>query len=183
MGQASEEQQQRWLPPSQRLEVSLVQLAACEWRAGTATYLPAGPGLQTYSTSLGGLQVIGTYAQTELGHGTFVRGLETTATFDVDTQQFVIHSPTLSSTKWWPGGEYQMLLAKVHTCVPHDHTTHRVFRTRPDDDNPRAQAWGRRRHMWCAWPACSSTARSGTVCYPAPCAGACVLISCCTGQS
>ena len=29
-----------------------------------------------------GLKVIGTYAQTELGHGTFVRGLETTATYD-----------------------------------------------------------------------------------------------------
>jgi len=31
-------------------------------------------------------QIIGTYAQTELGHGTFVRGLETTATYDVQTQ-------------------------------------------------------------------------------------------------
>jgi hypothetical protein len=28
------------------------------------------------------LQIIGTYAQTELAHGTFVRGLETTATYD-----------------------------------------------------------------------------------------------------
>ena len=28
------------------------------------------------------LAIIGTYAQTELGHGTFVRGLETTATYD-----------------------------------------------------------------------------------------------------
>lgn len=50
------------------------------------------------------LQIIGTYAQTELGHGTFVRGLETTATYDVQTQEFIIHSPTLSATKWWPGG-------------------------------------------------------------------------------
>lgn len=32
------------------------------------------------------LSIIGTYAQTELGHGTFVRGLETTATFDKQTQ-------------------------------------------------------------------------------------------------
>jgi acyl-CoA oxidase len=46
---------------------------------------------------------IGTYAQTELGHGSFIRGLETTATFDEKTDQFVIHSPTLTSTKWWPG--------------------------------------------------------------------------------
>ncbi|GFR44234.1 hypothetical protein Agub_g5369 [Astrephomene gubernaculifera] len=50
------------------------------------------------------LNVIGTYAQTELGHGTFVRGLETTATYDKETQEFVLHSPTLTSTKWWPGG-------------------------------------------------------------------------------
>lgn len=32
------------------------------------------------------VQIIGTYAQTELGHGTFVRGLETTATYDPDKQ-------------------------------------------------------------------------------------------------
>lgn len=50
------------------------------------------------------LQIIGTYAQTELGHGTFVRGLETTATYDPETQEFLLHSPTLTSTKWWPGG-------------------------------------------------------------------------------
>lgn len=46
---------------------------------------------------------IGTYIQTEIGHGTFVRGLETTATFDRHTQEFVIHSPTLTSIKFWPG--------------------------------------------------------------------------------
>lgn len=50
------------------------------------------------------LAVIGTYAQTELGHGTYLRGLETTATYDPASQEFVIHSPTLTSTKWWPGG-------------------------------------------------------------------------------
>ncbi|CAH2049993.1 unnamed protein product, partial [Iphiclides podalirius] len=51
-----------------------------------------------------GWQMIGTYAQTELGHGTFLRGLETTATYDPATEEFVIHSPTLTSYKWWPGG-------------------------------------------------------------------------------
>lgn len=50
------------------------------------------------------LEIIGTYAQTELGHGTFVRGLETTATWHQPTQQFIIHSPTQTATKWWPGG-------------------------------------------------------------------------------
>lgn len=49
-------------------------------------------------------QVVGTYAQTELGHGTFIRGLETTATYDPDTEEFILNSPTLTSYKWWPGG-------------------------------------------------------------------------------
>ncbi|KAJ7054627.1 peroxisomal oxidase [Mycena amicta] len=40
------------------------------------------------------------YLQTELGHGTNVGRLETTATYLPDTREFEIHSPTLSSTKW-----------------------------------------------------------------------------------
>ncbi|CAM6021334.1 unnamed protein product [Sphagnum balticum] len=50
------------------------------------------------------LAIIGCYAQTELGHGSNVQGLETTATFDPSTNEFVLNSPTLTSTKWWPGG-------------------------------------------------------------------------------
>ncbi|XP_004932403.1 probable peroxisomal acyl-coenzyme A oxidase 1 isoform X2 [Bombyx mori] len=50
------------------------------------------------------LEIIGTYAQTELGHGTFLRGLETTATYDPKTEEFVLNSPTLTAYKWWPGG-------------------------------------------------------------------------------
>lgn len=49
------------------------------------------------------LNIIGCYAQTEMGHGTFIRGLETTATYDPSTEEFVLHSPTITSTKWWPG--------------------------------------------------------------------------------
>lgn len=45
------------------------------------------------------MQIIGCYAQTELGHGSNVQGLETTATFDPQTDEFVIHSPTLTSSK------------------------------------------------------------------------------------
>ncbi|XP_039264820.2 peroxisomal acyl-coenzyme A oxidase 1-like [Styela clava] len=47
--------------------------------------------------------IIGTYAQTELGHGTNLRGLETTATFIPESQEFVVNTPKLSSMKWWPG--------------------------------------------------------------------------------
>ncbi|KAF9423220.1 hypothetical protein HW555_001289 [Spodoptera exigua] len=66
------------------------------------------------------MQIIGTYAQTELGHGTFIRGLETTATYDPETEEFVLHSPTLSSYKWWAGGlgntaNYCIVVAQLYT--------------------------------------------------------------------
>lgn len=49
------------------------------------------------------INVIGTYAQTELGHGTFIRGIKTTATYDPRSKEFVIHSPDITAYKWWPG--------------------------------------------------------------------------------
>ncbi|XP_057330824.1 probable peroxisomal acyl-coenzyme A oxidase 1 [Microplitis mediator] len=64
--------------------------------------------------------IIGTYAQTELGHGTFIRGLETTATYDPDTKEFILNSPTRTSYKWWPGGlghtaNYAVVVAQLYT--------------------------------------------------------------------
>jgi alkylation response protein AidB-like acyl-CoA dehydrogenase len=47
--------------------------------------------------------IIGCYAQTELGHGSNVRGLETTATWDPIKKEFEIHSPHLTASKWWNG--------------------------------------------------------------------------------
>ncbi|CAI5718888.1 unnamed protein product [Peronospora effusa] len=49
-------------------------------------------------------KILGAYAQTELGHGSNVQGIETVATYDKATQEFIIDSPTLTSRKWWPGG-------------------------------------------------------------------------------
>ena len=48
-------------------------------------------------------KILGAYAQTELGHGSDIAGLETTATFDQDKDEFVIHTPNIKATKWWPG--------------------------------------------------------------------------------
>jgi acyl-CoA oxidase len=44
--------------------------------------------------------------------GTNTKKLETTATYDPKTQEFVLNSPTISSFKWWPGN-----LGKVASMV------------------------------------------------------------------
>ena len=55
-----------------------------------------------------------------MGHGTFIRGLETTATYDPRTEEFILNSPTLTAFKWWPGGlgktaNYAIVMANLFT--------------------------------------------------------------------
>ncbi|KJF60106.1 acyl-CoA oxidase [Coccidioides immitis RS] len=48
-------------------------------------------------------EIIGAYAQTELGHGSNVRGIELEARWDPETREFILHSPHLTASKWWNG--------------------------------------------------------------------------------
>ena len=50
-----------------------------------------------YTRHLGGKTFI--TCQTELGHGSFIRGLELVATYHEEDQEFELHSPTLTSYK------------------------------------------------------------------------------------
>ncbi|CAJ0583031.1 unnamed protein product, partial [Mesorhabditis spiculigera] len=64
--------------------------------------------------------IIGTYAQTELGHGTNLQKLETTATYDAATKEFVLNSPKITAAKWWPGGlgktaSHAIVMAQLYT--------------------------------------------------------------------
>ncbi|KAH0843374.1 hypothetical protein AYO21_09942 [Fonsecaea monophora] len=63
-------------------------------------------------------KIIGCYAQTELGHGSNVRGLETTATWNSDDKTFTINSPYLTASKWWIGSlgrtaNYAIVMAQL----------------------------------------------------------------------
>ena len=64
------------------------------------------------------LNYIGCYAQTELGHGSNVRGLQTTATFQPGARngdgEWIMSTPTLQSTKWWSTGLYSATHAAVY---------------------------------------------------------------------
>ncbi|PSK35299.1 hypothetical protein C7M61_004757 [Candidozyma pseudohaemuli] len=48
--------------------------------------------------------IYGCFGMTELAHGSNVAGLETTATFDEENDEFIINTPHLGATKWWIGG-------------------------------------------------------------------------------
>ncbi len=50
------------------------------------------------------LDLLGCFAMTESGHGSDVANLETTATYDPATHEFVVHSPTESARKDYIGG-------------------------------------------------------------------------------
>ncbi|BFZ58922.1 hypothetical protein PYCC9005_005990 [Savitreella phatthalungensis] len=47
---------------------------------------------------------IGCYAQTEIRHGSNLSQLQTTATLDLDTDEWVIHTPDPADAKFWIGG-------------------------------------------------------------------------------
>lgn len=59
-------------------------------------------------------QIIGCYAQTEIGHGSDVQGLMTTAEFDKDTQEFVFNTSDIKAYKFWPG---ELGLIATHAVV------------------------------------------------------------------
>ena len=58
---------------------------------------------QQWEPVLSNFGVIGCFCMTELGHGSYARGIETTATFDEQSDSFTIHSPNVTSAKVWIG--------------------------------------------------------------------------------
>lgn len=59
------------------------------------------------------MEIVVSYAQTELGHGSNVRGLRTEAVYDPAMEEFVVSTPDLLSMKWWPGAMGKVISAAM----------------------------------------------------------------------
>ncbi|WP_167100382.1 acyl-CoA dehydrogenase [Mycobacterium sp. DL592] len=90
-------------------DLSLMVKAGVQWGlfGGAIENLGTERHHQAYVQRIIDLDLLGCFAMTETGHGSDVQSIETTATYDPDTQEFVINSPTPSSRKDYIGGAAQ----------------------------------------------------------------------------
>jgi len=89
-----------------QFDLSLMVKAGVQWGlfGGAIENLGTKRHHEAYVPALINLDLLGCFAMTETGHGSDVQNIETTATYDIATQEFVIHSPTPSSRKDYIGG-------------------------------------------------------------------------------
>jgi acyl-CoA oxidase len=87
-------------------DLSLMVKAGVQWGlfGGAIENLGTERHHEAYVRKIIDLDLLGCFAMTETGHGSDVQSLETTATYDPETDEFVINSPTSTSRKDYIGG-------------------------------------------------------------------------------
>ena len=87
-------------------DLSLMVKAGVQWGlfGGAVENLGTERHHEAYVKKIINLELRGCFAMTETGHGSDVQSLETTATYDAETEEFVIHSETPTARKDYIGG-------------------------------------------------------------------------------
>jgi len=86
---------------------------------GSIHQLGTGYHHQKYLPKATACQLFGGFAMTEIGHGSNVQALETTAVYDSEHRDFIINSPSHSSGKTFIGnaavdGQFMVVFAQLH---------------------------------------------------------------------
>jgi acyl-CoA oxidase len=86
-------------------DLSLMVKAGVQWGlfGGAVQLLGTERHHERYLRRIRNLDLLGCFAMTEHGHGSDVQHLHTTATYDPDTGDFVVHSPDAGATKEYIG--------------------------------------------------------------------------------
>lgn len=79
-----------------------------------------------YLKDIGSLKLAGCFAMTETGHGSNVRELKTTATYDKSTDEIIIHTPTENDGKEYIGNALHGQMASVFAQLIVDGEEHGV---------------------------------------------------------
>ncbi|HEX4557889.1 MAG TPA: acyl-CoA dehydrogenase [Mycobacterium sp.] len=124
-------------------DLSLMVKAGVQWGlfGGAVENLGTERHHQAYVPRIISLDLLGCFAMTETGHGSDVQSLETTATYDATTEEFVIDSPTRTARKDYIGGAAQTatvaaVFAQLITPDGQGHGVHCfVVPIRDDDGN------------------------------------------------
>ena len=87
-------------------DLSLMVKAGVQWGlfGGAVENLGTERHHKAYVKKIINLELRGCFAMTETGHGSDVQALETTATYDAASEEFVIHSETPNARKDYIGG-------------------------------------------------------------------------------
>jgi len=124
-------------------DLSLMVKAGVQWGlfGGAIENLGTERHHQAYVPRIISLDLLGCFAMTETGHGSDVQSLETTATYEPSTQEFVIDSPTPTARKDYIGGAAETatvaaVFAQLITPDGQGHGVHCfVVPIRDDDGN------------------------------------------------
>ncbi|HEY4058640.1 MAG TPA: acyl-CoA dehydrogenase family protein [Kofleriaceae bacterium] len=104
------------------------------WALGTARHHARLPAIASCAE-------LGCFAMSEVGHGSNVAGVETTATYDHATRELVIHTPGESARKEWIGGaahdaRWAVVFAQLEVGGAHQGVHAVLVRVRADDGGP-----------------------------------------------
>jgi acyl-CoA oxidase len=125
-------------------DLSLMVKAGVQWGlfGGAVENLGTERHHEAYVKKIIDLEMLGCFAMTETGHGSDVQALETTATYDAETEEFVIHSETPTARKDYIGGAAETAriaaafaqLITTEDGKPVNHGVHCVLVPIRDDD-------------------------------------------------